>query len=289
MASDASTKTATALGMGAILLWATLASLAALRGPVPPFQTTAIAFAIGGAFMVLVAALRGRMSLLRPTRASLALGIYGLFVYHALYFAALNLAPPAEASLIASLWALLTVLFSALLPGHRLRMAHTAGALLGFAAAALLVHDKLGAGSGMQGARWGYALALGCAFVWSSYSVASRLLAAVPSESLAAPSLVTAALAGLCSLVFEAWVTPAGWTSWAALVGLGLGPLGAAFMLWDSGMKKGNVPLLGVLSYAAIILSTALLVALGFAEPAWTLALACGLMVAAAVVATRGG
>jgi drug/metabolite transporter (DMT)-like permease len=130
-------------------------------------------------------------------------------------------------------------------------------------------------------------LALGCAFVWSSYSVASRLLAAVPSESLAAPCLATAVLAGLCSHTFETWTAPADGAAWAALVGLGLGPLGAAFLLWDIGMKKGNVPLLGVLSYAALILSTALLVALGFAEPAWTLGLACVLMVAAAVVATR--
>lgn len=287
-----SPNTATALGVGAIVLWATLASLTALKGPLPPFQTTAIAFTIGGALMVLIAVLRGRAALLRPTPASLALGIYGLFIYHALYFAALSLAPPAEASLIASLWALLTVLLSGLLPGHRLRLAHIAGALLGFAAAILLVHDKLGAGAELgrelAGARWGYLLALGCALVWSSYSVASRLLAAVPSESLAAPSLVTAALAGLCSLAFETWTAPTGWAAWAALAGLGVGPLGAAFLLWDIGMKKGNVPLLGVLSYAALILSTALLVALGFAEPAWTLAVACALMVAAALVATWG-
>jgi len=104
-----SPNTATALGVGAIVLWATLASLTALKGPLPPFQTTAIVFTIGGALMVLIAVLRGRAALLRPTPASLALGIYGLFVYHALYFAALSLAPPAEASLITSLWALLTV------------------------------------------------------------------------------------------------------------------------------------------------------------------------------------
>lgn len=290
-----SPNTATALGVGAILLWATLASLTALKGPVPPFQTTGLVFAIGGALIVLVAALRGRAALLTPTPASLALGIYGLFGYHALYFAALSLAPPAEASLITSLWALLTVLFSGLLPGHRLRLAHIVGALLGFAAAVLLVHDKLGAGPDLAqslgrdlaDARWGYLLALGCAFVWSSYSVTSRLLAEVPSESLAAPSLITAVLAGLCSLMFETWTAPAGWAAWAALVGLGLGPLGAAFLLWDIGMKKGNVPLLGVLSYGALILSTALLIVLGFAEPTWSLALACALMVVAAVVATR--
>jgi drug/metabolite transporter (DMT)-like permease len=282
-----SSKAATALGIGAILLWATLASLTALRGPIPPFQTTAIVFVIGGATIALAAAARGRLAMLRPTWASLALGIYGLFLYHALYFAALTLAPPAEASLITSLWALLTVLFSGLLPNHRLRPQHVIGALLGFAAAAILVRDKLGVDHQTAGARLGFALAFGCAFVWSSYSVASRLLASVPSESIAAPCFASAALASLCSYLFEPWTPPPDLESWAALAGLGLGPLGAAFVLWDIGMKKGNVPLLGVLSYAALILSTALLIALGLAEPTWSLGLACALMVAAAVVATR--
>ena len=282
-----SSRAATSLGMGAILLWATLASLTALRGPIPPFQTTAIVFVIGGSVIVLVAALRGRLALLRPTAPSLALGIYGLFGYHALYFAALTLAPPAEASLITSLWALLTVLFSGLLPNHRLRPAHVVGALLGFAAAAILVRDKLGSAHQLDSAPLGFVLAFGCALVWSSYSVASRLLASVPSESIAAPCLITAVLAGICSLLFEQWTALPGYHSWAALIGLGLGPLGAAFLFWDIGMKQGNVPLLGVLSYAALLLSTALLVALGLAEATWSLAIACGLMVAAAVVATR--
>ena len=58
-------------------------------------------------------------------------------------------------------------------------------------------------------------------------------------------------------------------------------------MLWDIGMKKGSVPLLGVLSYAALILSTALLVVFSLAEATWSLAIACALMVAAAIIATR--
>jgi drug/metabolite transporter (DMT)-like permease len=286
---DLSSKAATALGVGAILLWATLASLTALRGPIPPFQTTAIVLAIGGASIVLSALLRGRAAMLRPTWGSLALGVYGLFVYHALYFAALTLAPPAEASLITSLWALLTVLLSGLLPGHRLRAQHVIGALLGFAAAAILVRDKLGIDHPTAGAGLGFALAFGCAFVWSSYSVASRLLAQVPSESLAVTCFASAVLAGVCSCLFETWTPPPDARSWAALTGLGVGPLGAAFVLWDIGMKQGNVPLLGVLSYAALIISTGLLVALGLAEPTWSLAIACALMVAAAVVATRPG
>jgi hypothetical protein len=52
-------------------------------------------------------------------------------------------------------------------------------------------------------------------------------------------------------------------------------------------MKRGSVPLLGVLSYASPILSTALLVALGLADATWSLAIACGVMVLTAIIATR--
>jgi drug/metabolite transporter (DMT)-like permease len=283
-----SSKSATLLGAGAILLWATLASLTALRGAIPPFQTTAIVFAIGGAVVLLAVAARGRVVLVRPTPASLMLGIAGLFGYHALYFAALKLAPPAEANLIASLWALFTVLFSGLLPGHRLRPAHIVAALLGLAAATVLVWDKLGAGGVGSTSRLGFVLAFACALVWSSYSVASRLFAQVPSESIAVACLATSVLAFVSSLAFETWTEP-DTLSWVALVGLGIGPVGAAFLMWDIGMKGGSVPLLGVLSYASPILSTALLVALGLAQASWSLAVACGLMVAAAAIATRGG
>ncbi len=284
-----SSKAATLLGVGAILLWATLATLTAVTRQIPPFQTTAIVFAVGGALIAAVAVLRGRARLLRPTPVSFALGLYGFFGYHALYFAALKLAPPAEASLITALWALFIVLFSALLPGHRLRAGHILGALMGLAAGTLLAWDKLGKGGGGAAETLGFALAFGCALVWSSYSVASRLLAELPSESLALPCLATSGLAFACTALFETWVAPPDLLSWLALAALGAGPVGAAFVLWDVGMKQGNVPLLGVLSYAALILSTALLVLFRLAEPTWSLAVACAMIVAAAAIATRAG
>ena len=282
-----SSRAATALGVGAILLWSSLATITTLRGAIPPFQTTAIVFSIATIVGALFALARGRLHCLRPSAASLALGVYGLFGYHALYFAALRLAPPAEAHLISSLWAFLTVLFSGLLPGVGLRGRHVLAAVLGLTAAAVLVWAQP---DFMQSVtpRWlGFTLAFGCALVWSTYSVASRLLAAVPSESIAVSCFATAVLALGCSLALEQWTWPADALSWAALAGLGLGPVGAAFFLWDVGMKKGDVPLLGVLSYASPIISTALLVALGYAQAAWSLAIACALMAAAAVIATR--
>ena len=282
-----SSRSATAFGLGAILLWSSLATLATFRGPIPTFQTTAIAFAIGAAIIALLAVLRGRAYCLRPSAASLAFGVYGLFFYHALYFAAVKLAPPAEAHLVSSLWALLTVLMAGLLPGGKLKPRHLLGAVMGLAAAAILVWDKIDVTQGFDSKGLGFACALGCALVWSTYSVGSRLLAEVPSESVAVSCLATAVLAFACSLAFEQWVAPPDRISWLSLLGLGLGPVGAAFLLWDIGMKKGDVPLLGVLSYASPIISTGLLAALGVSAATWQLGVACLLMVAAAVIATR--
>jgi drug/metabolite transporter (DMT)-like permease len=279
-------RTATLLGFGAVLLWGTLASLTALKSAtVPAFQTTAVTFAIGGATIAIIALVTGRARAMRPTGASFALGLYGLFGFHVLYFAALRLAPTAEAGLIASLWALLTVLFSGLLPGHSLHLRHIVGALLGLAAATILVWSKIGGSTDFPHSQLGFALAFGCALVWASYSVMSRLVAAVPSESLVLPCFATSLLALVCSLLFESWIIPQGALQWLALLGLGLGPVGAAFLLWDIGMKRGNVAYLGVLGYASPVISTMLLISLGLASPSLALAAACALILVAAFVA----
>jgi len=200
---------------------------------------------------------------------------------------ALRLAPPVEASLIAYLWPLLIVLFAALLPGERLRGYQVAGALLGFAGAALLVTRGRGLTFDAQYAA-GYAFALACAVIWSSYSVLSRRLGAVPTSAVGAFCAATAGLALVCHLLFEETVWPSGW-QWAAVVALGLGPVGAAFYTWDYGVKRGNIQTLGALAYAAPLLSTILLVALGLAEPSWVIAVACMLIVGGAVLASGQG
>src|ERR671910_3277833 len=99
-----------------------------------------------------------------------AIALYGLFGDTALYFAALKLAPPAEANLVHYLWPLLIVLFAALLPGGRLQPRHLVGALMGLAATALLVGGRFG-GAGAN-APLGFLFAALGAFVWASYSVA---------------------------------------------------------------------------------------------------------------------
>ncbi len=282
-----SSRSATLAGLGAVALWSLLALFTAASGRMPAFQMAAICFAIAGAFGVALAAARGRAALMRPTPAGLALGLYGLFGDTALYFAALRFAPPAEANLVHYLWPLLIVIFACLLPGGRLLPRHLLGAVMGLAATALLIGGRFGGEAG--GASWlGYAFALAGAFVWASYSVASRRLAAVPTETVAVTCLCAAVLSAVAHLALETSLWPERTTEWLAIIGLGLGPIGAAFFLWDIGMKKGDVPLLGVASYAAPVLSTLSLVAAGYAEPSAALALSCALIVAGAAIATLG-
>ena len=274
---------ATFIGFGAIALWSALALMTAASGAMPPFELAAITFVIGGAAGLVFAAARGKLSALAQPWPVWLVGVGGLFGYHALYFAALRAAPPAQASLVAYLWPLLIVLMSAALPGETLRLKHVVGAALGFCGAALLLWDKLGEGR----LSFGLVLALGCAFVWSSYSVVSRFFKSAPTEAVAGFCLVTALLAAICHVLFETTVWPARPSEVAAIVGLGLGPVGLAFYVWDYGVKRGDIRLLGVASYAAPVLSTLILVAAGFAPATASLGLACAAIVGGALVASR--
>src|SRR2546423_5678479 len=104
-------RTATLVGFIAVLLWSLLAVLTAATGRVPPFQLAAMTFAIGGTLGAATWIFRrGAAAALRQPPEVWALGVARLFGYHALYFAALRLAPPAEAGLLNYFWPLLIVL-----------------------------------------------------------------------------------------------------------------------------------------------------------------------------------
>lgn len=277
---------ATICGGGAILLWATLALLAVSTRGIPPFETLTISFGIAWGIGMIWLALRGQLKLLCQPLSAWVLGFVGLFAYHALYFTAMDNAPPARAGLIAYLWPLLIVLFAALLPGGRLLARHLIGALMGLCGTALLLlggHAGGNAGAMGGGMVLGYVCALAAAFVWSSYSVANRRISAVPSELIIGVCGVVCIAAGLVHGVNEPTIAPSLW-QWAALLGLGVGPVGIAFLLWDHATKRGNLALLGTLSYAAPLLSTALLIIAGRAVFTLGLCVAALLIVGGAVV-----
>lgn len=279
--------TATFIGLAAILMWSLLAALTVATGRIPPFQLLAMTFAIGACIGPLTWV--WRRSAVRALRQPLVVwvvGIGGLFGYHALYFLALRLAPPAEAGLLNYLWPLLIVLLSSLLPGERLAAHHIIGAVLGFVGTVMLFAGN--GGSGFNPAHVpGFVAAFVAAFVWAGYSVMSRKFAAVPTDAVAGFCLATALLATLCHVVLETTVWPESAMQWLAVIALGIGPVGLAFFAWDIGMKRGDIRVLGAASYATPLLSTAFLILAGFAKPTASLAIAAALIAIGGFIAAK--
>ncbi len=279
--------TATVIGFTAVLMWSLLGPLGALSGEVPPFLLSALCFGISASLaMGRIAVMEQGFSVLRQPAKVWVLGIAGVFGYHAFYFIGLRNAPPVEANLLNYLWPVLIVLFSALLPGERLKWNHLLGAGLGLFGAGLLV--ARGGGFSFEGGNTiGYISALAAALTWSSYSVLSRRLGSVPTEVVAGFCLAAAVLSVVFHFIFEETLMPQNATQWLAIVGMGLLPLGLSFFTWDIGMKHGDIQVLGASAYAAPLLSTALLILFGFGALTVTVLMACVLIFAGALIAAK--
>ncbi len=283
----------TLLGLAAVAMWAGLAPLTVLTAPMPPFLLTAASFALGGVaglfWFALLSVLQNRLRreerarrLARPSGRALMFITAGLAGYHLLYFGALRLAPPAEANLIAYFWPLLIVLGSGAVTGERLRRRHLFGVALAACGAALVFAGRIESGSEPE---FGHLLALAAAVVWAVYSLGTRQLLHTPPSAVPLACLCTALFAFAAHLALETPALPEGCLAWGALVALGLGPVGLAFVAWDLGMRWGDIRLIATAAYAAPVLSTLALVALGLAEATQTLLLAAAMIAAGAALA----
>ena len=222
---------------------------------------------------------------------TLALGIYGLFGYHLLLFTALSHAPAVEANLVNYLWPLLMVVMAPQFSARmRLRVAHIAAALLGFAGAVIAIVGRSGDGAAATlaatGWAWGYLPALGAAFIWASYSLLCQRVRPFPTAAIGMFGLVSGLLSLLCHYAFEPAVVLAG-HDWVLLGAIGLGPLGAAFFLWDQALKRGDARHIGILSYLTPLASTSLLLLTSQRSFSWNIALAAALIIGAALLGTR--
>ncbi|MBP9148016.1 MAG: DMT family transporter [Rhodoferax sp.] len=275
------------LALGAIGLWSSLATLGVALGHVPPFLLTGLSLLIGS----LIALPLSGFDLARwrvPWR-TLLMGIYGLFCYHFLLFMALRLAPPVQANLVNYLWPLLMVVLApVILPAVRLCTVHVLAALLGFAGAAVVIlgsDSNVGVGH-TGGNPWGYLLAIGAAFIWSSYSLLTKRVAAFPTAAIGSFALASGVLSLLCHVFMEPAVTLTA-RDWLLIAVTGLGPMGAAFFLWDKALKTGDASQIGILSYLTPLLSTAMLVLTGGRALTWNVVVAAIMIVTAAWLGSR--
>jgi drug/metabolite transporter (DMT)-like permease len=280
----------TLLALAAIALWSSLAVLGSLLQHVPPFLLTGIALLVGSVLA---------WPFFRQWRVSwsaLALGVYGLFGFHFFLFIALRHAPPVEANLVNYLWPLGIVLMAPLfLPDIRLTTTHSIAAFVGFLGAAIAILGDTWYASGLQGLvdkgfAWGYIPAAVSAFIWASYSLMGKRMTlqghGFPTAAIGLFGLVSGLLSLVCHAQLEG---PVSLTSrdWLLMVLMGLGPLGAAFFLWDAALKSGDARHIGILSYITPLASTVVLMFVTGRPLTLAIGLATVLIFGAAVLGGR--
>jgi drug/metabolite transporter (DMT)-like permease len=281
--------TANLLAMGAIALWGGLAWLGVRLSSMPPFLLVGTALGLAA----LLASPTWRLWRVPPR--VLALGVYGLFGFHFFLFVALRLAPPLQANLVNYLWPLLIVLLAPLfLRDVRLSRWHVAGGFLGLSGAMLAITNGHmpddGSAASPGDAAWGYAAALLSAFIWATYSLFGQRLrqngTSFPTAAVGLFCLVSSALSLACHAALEASYTFSS-SDLLPLAALAIGPMGAAFFLWDAAMQRGDPRVIGTLAYLTPLISTCLL---GLDDPSrfgWPIAVALLLVIVGAVVGTR--
>jgi drug/metabolite transporter (DMT)-like permease len=270
--------------LGAIFLWASLASLATLLSNVPPFLLTGIGLIIGA--LVSLPALRSGITPWKIPVKTLLIGVYGLFGYHFMLFLALQTAPAVEANLVNYLWPLLIVLLSPIFTKSlSLNFRYVLAAISGFAGAVLAITSG-GSGFGFSSIEVGYFFALAAAVIWATYSLATTKVPRFPTPAIGLFALVSGVLAIGAHFLFET-AAPISTADWLLLVVLGVGPLGGAFYLWDAALKIGDPRRIGLLAFLTPLLSTALLVVVSGNSLSWQLLVATGLIVGGALLGPR--
>ena len=265
--------------LGAIVLWSSLASLATLIPNVPVFLKTGIGLLIGSVIALPLARFQIKQLAVKPK--ILLLGVYGLFGYHAALFVALSTSPSVQANLVNYLWPLLIVLLAPLFSKKiKLNLRVVIGGLMGFIGASLAILS----GSSSDGLFYsGYLFAFMAAVIWSTYSLATNRIGSFPTPAVGLFALVSGILSIAMHFVFETQVSLSSF-DWMILVLLGLGPLGAAFYLWDYAIKRSNPQEIGLLSFLTPLLSTGFLLVITGQALSWLLAIAAGLIVGGSLI-----
>jgi len=272
------------LALGAIVLWASLATLATALSSIPPLLLTGIGLIIGSLISLPLSGFK--LSAWKIPFKTLLVGVYGLFGYHLMLFIALQSAPAVEANLVNYLWPLLIILLAPLFTKSlKLGARHIIAASAGFlgAAIAIISNGQAGLSSDFQ---TGYLFALAAAIIWATYSLTTTKLPAFPTSAIGLFGLVAGLMAiGAHFLLEEPAVISA--SSWWLLVLLGLGPLGASFYFWDAALKIGDPRRIGLLAFLTPLLSTVMLVLVTGRVLSWQLAIATALIVGGAALGSK--
>ncbi|MGV8955125.1 MAG: DMT family transporter [Cypionkella sp.] len=282
------TAAGTAGGIATVFVWSLAAPVIALATGMDPFLYVAWGDGIGALTFVALWVVRRHNPLADLLAVPLwfyGLGIIGISVHNLTWVAALQQAPPLEATLIIYTWPLLVVVFTTMAKHQRFRWYHVLAGILGLSGIAVLLMGRgldLGGFHLMPGHLWAVVSAL-------SWSVFSAVAATSPKRSndyLGVVFLLSALINGAIWLFYRGAPLAPAQSLWIAGVAAAFFALGYA--AWDFGMKHGNAQLIGVISFLTPVLSAVYLVLLGRAELSLSLIAALALVMTGIGIARFG-
>jgi drug/metabolite transporter (DMT)-like permease len=234
--------------MGAILCWASLPSAtgSGLQG-LSTEELMFYSFTSAAIFLYLQdLVLHRSVKVYIPGIKLSLLGIWGIFIYHYLYYIALSHAPLAEGAILSTTWSFWIVFFSSLLVFKKIKLSILVTAATGMVGAGLVI----AAGKDLTfqpDYMFGYTLALCCGLIWSSFSVTLGKIK-IAAEPMTIFTIYAALLSGGLFLATGPHQLPSRSALFSAIY-LGCVPLGLSFFLWNRALNGGNMVVIGFLSY----------------------------------------
>jgi len=278
----------TAGGVAAVFIWSMTAPIVASAVGVDPFLYVGLGDGVGALVFIAMWIARRHNPLpeLRKVPVWLyLLGVIGIGGHNLTWVAALQQAPPLEATLIIYTWPLLVVILTTISLGQRFRWFHAVAGALGLAGIVTLLLGKglaVGAFQLMPGHFW----AVISAVSWAIFSAMAARYPASSSNFLGVIFFASAVING--SMWLFALGAPPAPTQSVLIVASASIFFALAYAMWDFGMKQGDAQLIGVVSFLTPVLTAVYLVVLGIAELTPYLVAALLLVVAGIGVAKYG-
>lgn len=273
------------LGILALVLWATSATVFMSVKGLPQFQVLTMMFfcsAIAGLLMSLISG--GWRELRQVTPVSILALFGGIVVQQIIYISALKYAPPAEVDIITYLWPLVSVVLSVIFLGSRLSLLQILGLVMGVTAVVLVGRCEV-CGNELT---LGHCMAALSALCWGVYTTFVHRLVRISILQLAiAYSLGFLAVLPI-HLSFESYVSPTG-SNWCCVAYISLLPGLIGYILWTKAMQARIGSPLVLVAYAKPVMSVLLLWLFGYAEASWSLWIATVLVFMAGIFSLEQG
>lgn len=271
----------TLVGLSAVGIWCVTTLLVAYVTVLPPLEFVGLIFFLGYVSITLLQ-LYNREDIgsywYQPLKHYLFwLGTAG--VYTVILFVSYSLVPFFEANILNHTWPVLLIVFTAMLHNERVTAIQIFGGVVSFIG---VIGIFLPAGDVplFGDFHFGHALALGSASLWSAYSAYAKRIS-YPVGFLAPVFLIFSLICFSLHFMFEETVWPDHF-QWLIIIILGIARM--SYLMWDYGMKHGDVVLLASICYFLPLATSLLLAAFGFGPASPMIGLGAALIATGCVI-----